>query len=102
MVYWRYIIEKAVSKVADSIMNRYIGWKTVTYNSDNGSAVKFKSDLDNSNPNHWVKVFDIKYNEGWFASSSDKVSYSANCGRSKDHMVLNCGPIVTFSMYNVA
>lgn len=31
-----------------------------------------------------------------------KVFYSANCGRSKDHIILNSGPIVTFRVDNIA
>jgi hypothetical protein len=96
-----YTKEKSVPKITDSLMNRWIGWKTVIYNTNNDSAVKMESYLDNSNSNHWVKVFEITDNGGWYASSSDKVFYSANCGRSKDHMVLNSGPIVTFRADNV-
>ena len=48
-----------------------------------------------------LKVFDITDDGGWFANSSDKVFYSANCGRSKDYVVLNSGPIVTFRADNV-
>jgi hypothetical protein len=36
----------------------------------------------------------------WLANSPDKIFYSANCGRSKDHIVLNPGPIVTFRADN--
>jgi hypothetical protein len=60
-----------------------------------------ESYLDNTNSNYWVKVFEITDDGNWFANSSDKVFYSANCGRSKDHIVLNSGPIVTFRADNV-
>ncbi len=84
------------------LIGRWIGWKTVIHNVNNDSAVKMESYLDNSNSNHWIKVFELIDDGGWFANSSDKVFYSANCGRSKDHIVLNSGPIVTFRADNVA
>ena len=71
------------------------------YNTNNDSAVKMESYLDNSTSNHWVKVFETTDSGKWFANSSDDEFYSANCGRSKDHIVLNSGPIVTFRTDNV-
>ena len=40
-------------------------------------------------------------NGGWYATSSDKVFYSANCGRVKDYIITNSGPIVTFRSDNM-
>ena len=37
--------EKSVTNVTNSLMNKWIGWKTVIYNINNDSAVKMKSDL---------------------------------------------------------
>lgn len=96
-----YTKEISIPKITDSLLNRWIGWKTVVYNTNNDSAVKMESYIDNSNSNHWVKVLEIIDDGGWFANSADKVFYSANCGRSKDHVVLNSGPIVTFRADNV-
>lgn len=96
-----YTREKSIPQVTDSITNRWIGWKTIVYNIHNDSAVKMESYLDNSNSNHWVKVFDMIDNGGWFADNSDKIFYSANCGRSKDYIILNSGSIVTFRADNI-
>jgi hypothetical protein len=96
-----YTKEKSIPRITEPILNRWIGWKVVIHNINNDSAVKMESYLDNSNSNYWVKVFEITDDGNWFANSSDKVFYSANCGRSKDHIVLNPGPIITFRADNV-
>jgi hypothetical protein len=96
-----YTKEKSIPRITEPILNRWIGWKVIVYNINNDSAVKMESYLDNTNSNYWVKVFEITDDGNWFANSSDKVFYSANCGRSKDHIVLNSGPIVTFRADNV-
>ena len=96
-----YTKEKSIPKITEPILNKWIGWKVIVYNINNESAVKMESFLDSSNSNYWIKVFDIIDDGGWFANSSDKVFYSANCGRSKDYIVLNAGPIVTFRADNI-
>ena len=96
-----YTKERSSPKITEPIIDRWIGWKVVVYNTNNDSAVKMESYLDNSNSNHWVKVFETTDNGKWFANTSDDDFYSANCGRSKDHIVLNSGPIVTFRADNV-
>ena len=70
------------------------------YNTNNDSAVKMESYLDNSTSNHWVKVFETTDNGKWFANSSDDEFYSAIVG-GPNHIVLNSGPIVTFRTDNV-
>jgi hypothetical protein len=37
-------------------------------------------------------------NGGWYARGSDKEFYSAGCGRAKDYIITNAGPIATFSL----
>jgi hypothetical protein len=96
-----YTKEKSIPKITEPILNKWIGWKVIVHNINNDSAVKMESFLDSSNSNYWIKVFDITDDGGWFANSSDKVFYSANCGRSKDYIVLNSGPIVTFRADNI-
>jgi hypothetical protein len=95
-----YTKEKSIPQITEPIINRWIGWKVIVYNVDNDSAVKMESYLDNTNSNYWVKVFEMTDDGNWLANSPDKVFYSANCGRSKDHIVLNPGPIVTFRADN--
>jgi hypothetical protein len=84
------------------ILGRWIGWKVVMYNINNNQAVKMESYLDDKNDNNWKKVSDVVDNGGWYAKSSDKVFYSADCGRPKDYIITNAGPIATFRADNVA
>jgi hypothetical protein len=95
-----YTKEKSIPQITEPIINRWIGWKVIVYNVNNDSAVRMESYLDNTNSNYWVKVFEMTDDGNWLANSPDKVFYSANCGRSKDHIVLNPGPIVTFRADN--
>jgi hypothetical protein len=91
-----YTDERAKAKVTDSILGRWIGWKVVMYNINNDTAVKMESYLDNKNTNYWVKVTDLVDDGGWYADSPDNIFYSANCGKAKDYIIINGGPIVTF------
>lgn len=61
-----------------------------------------ESYLDDKDNNNWRKVNDVVDNGGWYAKSSDKVFYSADCGRPKDYIITNGGPIATFRADNVA
>lgn len=96
-----YTDELAQSKVTDSIVGRWIGWKVVMYNILNNSAVKMESYLDDKNNNHWVKVTDIIDDGGWYANSPDSLFYSAHCGRAKDYIITNPGPDVAFRSDNL-
>jgi hypothetical protein len=89
------------AKVTNSILGRWIGWKVVMYNINNDTAVKMESYLDDKNNNNWRKVTDLVDNGGWFANSPDNIFYSANCGRAKDYIITNGGPIVTFRSDNL-
>jgi hypothetical protein len=92
-----YTNEKARAVATDnSLLDRWIGWKVVIYNTNNDKAVKMESYLDDKNNNNWKKVTELIDNDGWYADTSDKVFYSANCGRPKDYIITNSGPIVTF------
>ena len=89
------------AKVTGSILGRWIGWKVIMYNINNDTAVKMESYLDDKNNNNWRKVTDLVDNGGWFAKSPDNIFYSANCGKPKDYIVTNGGPIVTFRSDNI-
>jgi hypothetical protein len=80
----------------NSILGRWIGWKVVMYNIDNDKAVKMESYLDDQDNNHWKKVTDLVDNGEWYARGSDEEFYSAGCGRAKDYIITNAGPIATF------
>ena len=97
-----YTTERAKAKIlTDSILGRWIGWKVVMYNINNDTAVKMESYIDNKNSNYWVKVADLIDNGRWFANSPDNIFYSANCGKAKDYIITNGGPIVTFRSDNL-
>jgi hypothetical protein len=91
-----YTDERGKAKVTDPILGRWIGWKVVMYNINNDTAVKMESYLDNKNTNYWVKVTDLVDDGGWYADTPDNIFYSANCGKAKDYIIINGGPIVTF------
>jgi hypothetical protein len=95
-----YTDARSVEKVTDSIVGRWIGWKVVMYNINNNTAVKLESYLDDKNNNEWTKVTDLVDDGGWYANSSDKEFYSADCGRPKDYIITNGGPRVTFRSDN--
>lgn len=88
-------------KATGPIVNRWIGWKVIMYNIDNNKAVKMESYIDDNDNNIWRKVSEIVDNGGWFAKSSDEEFYSADCGRPKDYIMTNSGPLVTFRSDNM-
>jgi hypothetical protein len=71
------------------------------FNTNNNSAVRLQLYLDDNATNHWKKVNDIVDDGGWNAITPDSYFYSANCGRSKDFIILNGGPIATFRSDNM-
>jgi hypothetical protein len=97
-----YTNEKARAVATDnSLLDRWIGWKVVIYDINNDKAVKMESYIDDKNNNNWKKVTELIDKGGWYADTSDKVFYSANCGRPKDYIITNSGPIVTFRSDNM-
>ena len=83
-------------KATNSILDRWIGFKVVMYNINNDTAVKMESYIDNENNNNWTKVTDFIDNGTWYSGSSDEVFYSANCGKPKNYVITNSGPIASF------
>jgi hypothetical protein len=61
-----------------------------------------ESYLDDKANNQWVKVDDLIDNGGWYANSPDSLFYSADCGKPKDYVITNGGPIATFRADNTA
>lgn len=56
---------RAKSKVVvDPLIDRWIGWKVVMYNTNNNSAVKMESYIDNKDTNYWVRVTNLTDNGG--------------------------------------
>jgi hypothetical protein len=96
-----YTRPKDTHNAANSILNRWIGWKVIMYNIDNNKAVKMEAYLDNNDDNHWKKVSDLVDDGGWYARSSNDEFYSANCNKPKDYVITNSGQFVTFRSDNM-
>jgi hypothetical protein len=96
-----YTNARGVSEVPNSFLNKWIGWKTVTYNLENDSTVKMESYLDKNANNKWEKVSEVKDNGEWYADASDEEFYSVDCGKEKDYIITNSGPIATFRADNL-
>ncbi len=96
-----YTSNRAEAQVTNSIIGRWIGWKVVIYNINNDTAVKMESYLDDKANNHWLKVTDLIDNGGWYANSPDPVFYGANCGKAKDYIITNGGPLAIFRSDNM-
>jgi hypothetical protein len=97
-----YSDERAKTKVTtEPVLGRWVGWKVIIYNINNDTSVKMESYLDNLNTNYWVKASEIMDDGEWYARSSDEEFYSANCGRPKDYVIVEGGPLVTFRSDNL-
>ena len=96
-----YTNESAQAKPNSSIVGRWIGWKAVVYNINSDTAVKMESYLDDRNNNHWVRVTNLTDSGGWYADTSDKKFYKVNCGKPKDYIITNSGPMVIFRADNM-
>lgn len=98
-----YTDSRGSTKVTEnSLLDRWIGWKTIMYNQDNDTSVKMESFIDDNNDNVWKKVDEIADEGGWFANSSDEEFYSANCNKAKDYIITNSGPKASFRADNIA
>ncbi len=97
-----YTAARGVSEIPSSFINKWIGWKAVMYNLENdSSSVKMESYLDINANNKWVKVSEVKDNGQWYADASDEEFYSVDCGKEKDYIITNSGPIATFRADNL-
>ncbi|CAN5287101.1 hypothetical protein BH18THE2_BH18THE2_05100 [soil metagenome] len=96
-----YTDERAREKVTDSLLNRWVGFKAIMYNTNNNTAVKMESYIDNRDTNYWVQVTDLIDNGDWFSKSPDEEFNSADCGRPKNYVLTNSGSIVTFRSDNI-
>lgn len=96
-----YTTARGVSEIPNSLLNKWIGWKTVMYNLENDSSVKMESYLDSDANNKWEKVSEVEDNGKWYADASDDEFYSADCGKEKDYIISNSGPVATFRADNL-
>ncbi|MGC1134491.1 MAG: hypothetical protein WA941_16805 [Nitrososphaeraceae archaeon] len=100
-IWWTggYTEERFGHKIIDPLIGKRIGWKVIMYDiklSDNITAVKLESYLDLNNNGSWTKVTDIIDSGGWYARTPDAEFFNAGCGKPKDYVVTNSGPIATF------
>jgi hypothetical protein len=98
-----YTDERAKNIVTEPILNRWIGWKVIIYDTqvNNQTAVKLESYLDDQNNGSWKKVTEIIDNGGWYSRSSDEEFFSADCGKMRDHVIVEAGPFVIFRTDNL-
>lgn len=96
-----YTGERGSSKVTDSLLGKWIGLKVIMYNIDNDSAVKMESYIDSENNGNWTKVSEIIDNGNWYADTSNTEFFSANCGKPKNYIITNSGPIASFRVDNL-
>ena len=96
-----YTNKRAETQVTEPIIGRWIGWKVVVYNINNNTAVKMESYLDDKANNHWLKVTDLTDKGGWYANEPDLLFFSANCGKTKDHIITSGGPLAIFRSDNM-
>ena len=96
-----YTDARGVSEIPNSLVNKWIGWKTIMYNLDNDSSVKMESYLDINANNNWNKISEVEDNGKWYADTSDEEFYSVDCGKEKDYVITNSGPIATFRADNL-
>jgi hypothetical protein len=96
-----YTNKRAEVQATDPIIGRWIGWKVVVYNLNNDTAVKMESYLDDKANNQWLKVTDLTDDGGWYANSPDDIFYSANCGKVKNYIITNGGPLAVFRSDNM-
>jgi hypothetical protein len=96
-----YTDSRSLANVTHPILGRWVGFKAIMYNANNDSAVRLQTYLDDTASNHWKKVMDTIDAGSWYANAQNDVFYSANCGRSRDYVILNAGPIATFRSDNM-
>ena len=96
-----YTNKRAETQVTDSIIGRWIGWKVVVYNMNNDTVVKMEAYLDDRANNNWLKVTELIDKGGWYANEPDPIFYSANCGKTKDHIITKGGPLAIFRSDNM-
>jgi hypothetical protein len=98
-----YTDERARNVVVNPILDRWVGWKTIIYDvhMNNQTAVKLESYLDDHGNNSWKKVTEIIDNGGWYSRSTDEEFFGADCGKARDHIIVEGGPFVIFRTDNL-
>ena len=98
-----YTEERARHKLAESYLNKWVGFKAVVYNimrDNETSGVNLEMYIDDSNTNNWTKVSDIIDSGGWYTKSNNTEFFSAGCGRARDYVIIDGGPNIIFRTDN--
>jgi hypothetical protein len=95
--------DRARKLVNDAILDRWVGWKVIIYDMhlNNETAVKLESYLDDHNNDSWKKVTEIIDSGGWYSRSTDDEFFKADCGKGRDHIIVEPGPFVIFRTDNL-
>lgn len=98
-----YTDERARNLVTEPILDRWVGWKVIIYDMhlNNETAVKLESYLDDHNNDSWKKVTEIIDSGGWYSRSTDDEFFKADCGKGRDHIIVEPGPFVIFRTDNL-
>jgi hypothetical protein len=73
---------------------RWFGFKVIMYNIDNDKAVRMEMYLDERVDNNWIKVNSLVDSGQWYSDSRN--FYDVDCGRPRNYVVTNSGPVVGF------
>ena len=73
---------------------RWFGFKVVLYNTDEDKSVRMEMFLDERLDNKWLKVNSLVDSGNWYSNSTN--FFDADCGRPRNYVVTNSGPLVGF------
>jgi hypothetical protein len=73
---------------------RWFGFKVIMYNIDNDKAVRMEMYLDERVDNNWIKVNSLVDSGQWYSDSRN--FYDVDCGRPRNYVVTNSGPVIGF------
>jgi hypothetical protein len=76
------------------INGRWFGFKVVIYNINNDKSVRMEMFLDERLDNRWIKVSGLEDTGNWYSES--KNFFDVDCGRPRNYVVTNSGPMVGF------
>ncbi len=73
---------------------KWFGLKVAIFNSDQDKTARMEMYVDENADNNWRKVNSLVDKGDWFSNSPD--FNNVDCGRSRNYIVTNSGPIVGF------
>ena len=73
---------------------RWFGFKVVIYNINDDKSVRMEMFLDERLDNKWIKVSGLEDTGNWYSNSRN--FFDVDCGKPRNYVVTNSGPIVGF------